>query len=43
MSLDYLLTTGALLIAFVVLMVLLREALIGSMAIKTFLFSLPLG
>jgi len=43
MSLDYLLTTGALLISFVVLMTLLREALIGSMAIKTFLFSLPLG
>lgn len=43
MSLDYLLTTGALLIAFVVLMTLLREALIGSMAIKTYLFSLPLG
>lgn len=43
MSIDYLLTTGALVIAFLVLVALLREALIGSMAIKSFLFSLPLG
>lgn len=43
MSLEYLLTTGALVISFLVLVVLLREALVGSMAIKSFLFSLPLG
>lgn len=43
MSLDYLLTTGALVITFLVLVTLLREALVGSMAIKSYLFSLPLG
>ena len=43
MSLDYLLTTGALLVGFVAIVVLLMRALVGSMAIKTFLFSLPLG
>lgn len=43
MSLEYLLTTGALVIAFLTVMVLLMEALAGSMAIKTFLFALPVG
>lgn len=43
MSLEYLLTTGALLIAFLATMKLLMDALVGSMAIKTFLFSLPVG
>lgn len=43
MTLEYLLTTGALLVAFLVVLTLLMEALIGSMAIKTFLFSLPVG
>ncbi len=43
MSNDYLLTTGALLVAFLAVSKLLMEALIGSMAIKTFLFSLPVG
>ncbi|MEM9707636.1 MAG: hypothetical protein AAF871_02505 [Pseudomonadota bacterium] len=43
MSLDYLLTTGALLVGFVAVVTLLIDALVGSMAIKTFLFSLPVG
>ncbi len=43
MSLEYLLTTGALVIAFFTIMKLLMDALAGSMAIKTFLFSLPVG
>lgn len=43
MSLEYLLTTGALVIAFLTIMTLLMDALVGSMAIKTFLFSLPVG
>ena len=43
MSLEYLLTTGALVIAFLSTVLFLIEALVGSMAIKTFLFSLPVG
>jgi len=43
MSLEYLLTTGALVIAFLTVVTLLMKALVGSMAIKTFLFSLPVG
>lgn len=43
MSLEYLLTTGALVVGFLVVLQLLMEALKGSMAIKSFLFSLPLG
>ena len=43
MSLEYLLTTGALVVAFLVVLTLLMEALTGAMAIKTFLFSLPVG
>ena len=43
MSLDYLLTAGAVLVAFLTLSVLLMHALVGSMAIKTFLYSLPVG
>ncbi|MEL6953209.1 MAG: hypothetical protein AAFN09_01005 [Pseudomonadota bacterium] len=43
MSLEYILTTGALVLAFLTVMVLLMEALTGSMAIKTFLFALPVG
>ena len=43
MSLEYLMTTGALVIAFLVVLALLMEALVGSMAIKSFLFSLPVG
>lgn len=43
MSLEYLLTTGAFVIAFLVVLTLLMEALVGSMAIKSFLFSLPVG
>lgn len=43
MSLEYLLTTGALVIAFLTIVSLLMEALVASMAIKTFLFSLPVG
>lgn len=43
MSLEYLMTTGALVIAFLSTVLFLMEALVGSMAIKTFLFSLPVG
>ncbi len=43
MSLEYFLTTGALVIGFLTIMKLLIDALIASMAIKTFLFSLPVG
>lgn len=43
MSLEYLLTTGALVIAFLTVLTLLIEALTGSMAIKSFLFALPVG
>ena len=43
MSLEYLLTTGAFVIGFLVVLKLLMDALAGSMAIKSFLFSLPLG
>lgn len=43
MGLEYLVTTGALVIGFLVVLNLLMEALAGSMAIKSFLFSLPLG
>lgn len=43
MTLEYLLTTGALVVAFLVVLTLLMRALVGSMAIKTFLFSLPVG
>lgn len=43
MSLEYLLTTGAFVIAFLVVLTLLMDALVGSMAIKSFLFSLPVG
>lgn len=43
MSLEYLLTTGALVIAFLTIVTLLMDALVASMAIKTFLFSLPVG
>lgn len=43
MSLEYLMTTGALVIAFLVVLKLLMDALVGSMAIKSFLFSLPVG
>ena len=43
MSLEYLMTTGALVTAFLVVLKLLMDALVGSMAIKTFLFSLPVG
>lgn len=43
MSLEYMLTTGALVVAFLALVKLMMDALVGSMAIKTFLFSLPVG
>ena len=43
MSFDYLLTTGALVVGFLAIVTLLMRALVGSMAIKTFLFSLPVG
>jgi hypothetical protein len=43
MSLEYLLTTGALVVGFLVILKLLMDALVGSMAIKSFLFSLPVG
>ena len=43
MRLEYILTTGALVLAFLTVMGLLTEALTGSMAIKTFLFALPVG
>ena len=43
MSLEYLMTTGGLVIAFLSIVLFLTEALVGSMAIKTFLFSLPVG
>ena len=43
MSLEYLMTTGGLVIAFLSTVLFLMEALAASMAIKTFLFSLPVG
>lgn len=43
MSLEYLLTTGALVIAFLTVLTLLIEAMTGGMAIKSFLFALPVG
>lgn len=43
MSLEYLLTTGVFVLGFLAVTELLMRALIGSMAIKTLLFSLPVG
>ncbi|WP_264464716.1 hypothetical protein [Kangsaoukella pontilimi] len=43
MSLDYLLTVGAYVIGFLTISYMLMEALVGSMAIKAFVYSLPLG
>ena len=43
MNLEYLLTTGAMLTAFLVISTLLMRALVASHAIKTYLFSLPEG
>ncbi len=43
MSLEYLLTTGVFVAGFLALSVKLIEALVGSMAIKSILFALPVG
>lgn len=43
MNVEYLLTTGAYVIGFLVVLNLLFDALKSSMSIKSFLFSLPLG
>lgn len=43
MGLDYLLTVGIVVVGFVALVIALMQALAGSMAIKTYLFSLPVG
>ncbi len=43
MSLEYLLTTGVFVVGFIAISTLLMRVLVGSMAIKTLLFSLPVG
>lgn len=43
MSLEYLLTSGVYVVGFLALSALLMRVLIGTMAIKTLLFSLPVG
>ncbi len=42
-SFEYLLTGGGALLAFMGIMMLLKRVLVSSMAIKTLLYSLPVG
>lgn len=43
MSLEYMLVTGAYVVGFLALAAMLMRALIGSMTVKTLLFSMPVG